>query len=41
MPLGRIAWPDDTAVAVAFLASDEARYVCGAPIEVNGGKPVS
>ena len=41
VPLGRIAKPDDIADVVAFLASEEARYVCGALIEVNGGKPVS
>jgi NAD(P)-dependent dehydrogenase (short-subunit alcohol dehydrogenase family) len=41
VPLGRIAEPEDIADVVAFLASDDARYVCGALIEVNGGKPVS
>lgn len=41
VPLGRIADPEDIADVVAFLASDDARYVCGALIEVNGGKPVS
>ena len=38
VPLGRIAQPEDIADVVAFLASDEARYICGALIEVNGGK---
>ena len=41
VPLGRIAQPEDIADVVAFLASDEARYICGALLEVNGGKPVS
>ena len=41
VPLGRIAEPEDIADVVAFLASDEARYICGALVEVNGGKPVS
>ncbi len=41
VPLGRIAQPEDIADVVAFLASEEARYVCGALLEVNGGKPVS
>ncbi|WP_164660200.1 SDR family NAD(P)-dependent oxidoreductase [Tropicibacter sp. Alg240-R139] len=41
VPLGRIAEPEDIADVVLFLASDAARYVCGALIEVNGGKPVS
>lgn len=41
VPLGRIAEPDDIADIVLFLASDAARYMCGALVEVNGGKPVS
>jgi NAD(P)-dependent dehydrogenase (short-subunit alcohol dehydrogenase family) len=40
VPLGRIALPEDIADVVGFLASDEARYVCGTCIEVNGAKPV-
>ncbi|HCV88982.1 MAG TPA: short-chain dehydrogenase, partial [Alphaproteobacteria bacterium] len=40
VPLGRIAQPDDIADVVLFLASDDARYMCGALVEVNGGKPV-
>ncbi|MEM1420800.1 MAG: SDR family oxidoreductase [Pseudomonadota bacterium] len=40
VPIGRIAQPEDIADVVAFLASDDARYVCGALLEVNGGKPV-
>lgn len=41
VPLGRIAEPEDIADVVAFLASDAARYICGATLEVNGGKAVS
>ena len=41
VPLGRIAEPDDISDVVLFLASDEARYMCGSLVEVNGGKPVS
>lgn len=41
VPLGRIAQPEDIADVVCFLASDDARYLCGALIEVNGGKPVA
>ncbi|MEM6325305.1 MAG: SDR family oxidoreductase [Pseudomonadota bacterium] len=40
VPLGRIAEPEDIADVVVFLASDQARYLCGALIEANGGKPV-
>lgn len=41
VPLGRIAEADDIADVVLFLASDAARYMCGALVEVNGGKPVT
>ncbi len=41
IPLGRIAEPDDISDVILFLASDEARYMCGSLVEVNGGKPVS
>lgn len=41
VPLGRIAEPADIADVVLFLASDAARYMCGALVEVNGGKPVA
>ncbi|WP_300070299.1 SDR family oxidoreductase [uncultured Ruegeria sp.] len=41
VPLGRIAEPEDIADVVMFLVSDASLYVCGALIEVNGGKPVS
>lgn len=41
VPLGRIAEPEDIADVVMFLASDAARYMAGATLEVNGGKPVS
>lgn len=40
VPLGRIAEPEDIADVVLFLASDQSRYMCGALVEVNGGKPV-
>lgn len=41
VPLGRIAEAEDIADVVLFLASDAARYMCGALVEVNGGKPVA
>lgn len=36
-PLGRIAGPDEIASAVLFLASDEAAFITGAAIPVDGG----
>ncbi|WP_299475918.1 SDR family oxidoreductase [uncultured Roseibium sp.] len=41
VPLGHVAQPEEIADVVLFLASDAARYMCGALVEVNGGKPVS
>ncbi len=41
VPIGRIAEPEDITDVVLFLASDASRYMCGALVEVNGGKPVS
>jgi len=41
VPLGRIANAADIADVIAFLASEDARYLCGSLVEVNGGKPVS
>jgi 2-keto-3-deoxy-L-fuconate dehydrogenase len=41
VPLGRIAEPEDIADVILFLASDDARYMCGSIVEVNGGKPVT
>ena len=41
VPLGRIAEPDDISDVILFLASDQARYMCGSLVEENGGKPVS
>lgn len=36
-PLGRAGEPEDIANAVLFLASDQAPYITGASIDVNGG----
>lgn len=40
VPLGHVAEPGEIADVIAFLASHDARYVCGETIEVNGAKPV-
>ena len=37
VPLGRAGTPDEVARAVAFLASDDAAYLAGETIEINGG----
>jgi 3-oxoacyl-[acyl-carrier protein] reductase len=37
IPLGRLGTPEDVASAVCFLASDEAAYITGHVLAVNGG----
>jgi 3-oxoacyl-[acyl-carrier protein] reductase len=37
IPLGRLGQPGDVAAAVVYLASDEAGWVTGATLHVNGG----
>jgi 3-oxoacyl-[acyl-carrier protein] reductase len=37
VPLGRLGDPDDIAATVAFLASEQAGYITGETIHVNGG----
>ena len=37
IPLGRPGTPDEVAAAVCFLASDEAAYITGHVLAVNGG----
>ncbi len=38
IPLGFFAEPEDIAAAVAFLASDDARYMTGQSVVVDGGR---
>ena len=37
IPMGRLARPEEIAAVVAFLVSEEAGYITGANISVNGG----
>lgn len=37
IPLGRLGSPKDTAAAVGFFASEEAGFITGAVLDVNGG----
>ncbi len=38
IPIGRIGHPEDIGSMVAFLASDEASFITGATMSVNGGQ---
>mgnify|MGYP001827150221 FL=1 len=37
IPLGRFGRPEDVAYAVCFLASEQASFITGATLDVNGG----
>jgi 3-oxoacyl-[acyl-carrier protein] reductase len=37
IPLGRFGTDQDIAAAIVFLASDEASYITGQVLEINGG----
>ncbi|HVA91188.1 MAG TPA: SDR family NAD(P)-dependent oxidoreductase [Chloroflexota bacterium] len=37
IPLGRLGTPEEVAYAILFLASEEASYITGATLDVNGG----
>ena len=37
IPLGRLGTPEEIAGAIAYLASDDARYITGSNIAINGG----
>ncbi|MER2634761.1 MAG: SDR family oxidoreductase [Rhizobiaceae bacterium] len=41
VPLGRIGKPEEVAALVAFLASDEAAFICGSLVEITGAQAVA
>jgi NAD(P)-dependent dehydrogenase (short-subunit alcohol dehydrogenase family) len=41
VPFGRIGKPEEVAALVAFLASDEAPYICGSVVEITGAQAVA
>ena len=40
IPMGHLGTPDDIAAAVAFLTSEEAGFITGQTLGVNGGQVV-
>jgi len=38
IPMGEMCEPEDIANSVAFLASDEARFITGQALVINGGR---
>jgi 2-hydroxycyclohexanecarboxyl-CoA dehydrogenase len=40
VPFGRIGQPEEVAALVAFLASDEAAFMCGSLVEITGAQAV-
>lgn len=41
VPMGRVGQPDEVAPAIIFLASEDARYITGQVIHINGGTVVN
>jgi NAD(P)-dependent dehydrogenase (short-subunit alcohol dehydrogenase family) len=37
IPVGRLGRPEEVAALVSFLLSDDAGYITGATLDVNGG----
>ena len=40
IPLGRLSQPEDIAAAALFLASDEAAFITGVELPVDGGRTI-
>jgi len=38
IPVGRLGEPDEIAYAVAFFVNEEARWITGANLSINGGQ---
>jgi NAD(P)-dependent dehydrogenase (short-subunit alcohol dehydrogenase family) len=41
IPLGRVGRPEDVAQAILFLASDEAAWITGTTLVIDGGATIS
>jgi 2-hydroxycyclohexanecarboxyl-CoA dehydrogenase len=41
VPIGRVGRPEEVAALVAFLASDEAPFICGSVVEITGSQAVA
>ena len=41
IPLGRLTEPRDVAASVLFLASDEAEFLTGVCLDIDGGRSIS
>jgi NAD(P)-dependent dehydrogenase (short-subunit alcohol dehydrogenase family) len=41
VPFGRIGKPEEVAALIAFLASSDAEYICGACVEITGAQAVA
>lgn len=41
VPFGRVGTPEEVAALVAFLASDEAPYMCGSVVEITKAQAVA
>ena len=38
IPVGRLGQPDEIAAAISYLVSDDAGYVTGSDLSINGGQ---